>query len=119
MKRIKGHSGYYSCEQRELQGEWHSRLVRVFTEMDARLRTDESFFQMSDYDHHHIVSPLTELNFELVIGFPLNYVHLVCLGVVRKIVFLWLFGPTKTKLQSNVINQILSRLFALKSHMPK
>ena len=84
--------------------------------MDARLRTDESFAQMYDYDHHRIVSPLTELNFGLVTRFSLDYMHLVCIGVIWKIVFLWLFGPTKIQLQSNAINHISSRLFFEISH---
>lgn len=117
LKGIKGHSGYHSCERCVQQGEWHNRLV--FTEMNARLRTDESFVQMSDNDHHHKVSPLAQLNFGLVSGFVLDYMHLVCLGVVRKTVFLWLIGPVKTRLQNSLINQISSRLFSLKSHMPR
>ena len=64
LKGIKGHSGYHSCEWCVQQGEWHSRLV--FTEMNACLRTNESFNQMTDDDHHHIVSLLTELNVGLV-----------------------------------------------------
>ena len=64
LKGIKGHSGCHSCERCVQQGEWHSRLV--FTEMNTCLRTNESFNQMTDDDHHHIVSPLTELNFGLV-----------------------------------------------------
>ena len=117
LKGIKGHSGYHSCERCVQQGEWHSKLV--FTEMNACLRTNESFNQMTDDDHHHIVSPLTELNFGLVTQCPLDYMHLVCLGVVRKNVFLWLYGPTKTKLQSTLISQISSRLVSMKPYMPK
>ena len=117
LKGIKSHSGYHSCERCVQQGEWHNRLV--FMEMDARLRTDQSFLEMTDDDHHHTISPLTELNFGLISQCPLDYMHLVCLGVVRKIVFLWLFGPPKTKLQSSLINQISSSLLSLKPHMPK
>ena len=87
--------------------------------MDARFRTGESFVQMIDSDHHQIALPLADLNFGLVSRFPLDYMHLVCLDAVRKVVFLWLFGPHRTRLQNNLVNQISSRLFSLKSHMPK
>jgi len=93
LKCIKGHSGYNSCERCVQEGEWHNKLV--FSEMNARLRTDESFIQMTDSDHHHTISPLTELNFGLVSQFPLDYMHLVCLGVVRKIVFCGYLGLPK------------------------
>ena len=33
--------------------------------------------------------------------------------------FLWLYGPTKTKLQSTLISQISSRFVSMKPHMPK
>ena len=88
--------------------------------MNACLRTNESSKnQMTDDNHYHIVFPITELNFGLVTQRILHYKHLVCLGVVRKNVFLWHYGPIKTKLQSTLINQISSHLVFMKPHMPK
>ena len=91
LKRIKGHSGYHSCERCVQQGKWHSRIA--VTEMNACLRTNKFFNEMIDDDHHHIVSPLTKLNFGLVTQCPLDYMYLFCLGVVRKNFFvaLWTY----------------------------
>ena len=55
--------------------------------MDAPSRSDQSFFLRADNDHHHTVSPLINLNFGLVSQCVLDYMHLICLGVVRKIIF--------------------------------
>ena len=117
LKSIKSHSGYNSCERCVQQGEWENRLI--FTQMNAPLRTDESFWQMIDDDHHLSVSPFATLDFGLVCQCALDYMHLVCLGVVRKVIFLWIMGPTRTRLHSNTIYEISSSLISLATHMPK
>ena len=73
---------------------------------------------MTDDDHHHIVSLFTELNFGLVSQCPLDYMYLFSLGIVRKNVFLWLYGLTKTKMQSTLIGQIPCHLVSIKPHKP-
>ena len=89
--------------------------------MDAPLRNDQSFSQRIDDDHHHEVFPSTNLKFGLVSQCVLDYMHLICLGVVCKIIFLWLSGPAKTgtKLPENQINQMSNRLLSLGCHIPK
>jgi len=37
--------------------------------------------------NHNGVSPLTEINFPMVTGFILNSMHLVYLGVMKRILF--------------------------------
>lgn len=85
LKCIKGHGGYSSCERCTQYGIYVDSRV-VFPEMDSSLRTDTQFEQMSDEDHHHSKSPLQGLGIGLVSAFPLDYMHLVCLGIVRKLV---------------------------------
>jgi hypothetical protein len=53
----------------------------IFSSLTSELRTDESFRLQTDEAHHVGVSPFTELNFSLVTREPLDYMHLVCLGV--------------------------------------
>jgi len=68
---------------------------------------------MQDAAHRHILSPLCELNVGLVSQFVLDYMHLVCLGVVRKPICLWIGGPLKTRLPSTVINTVSQCLHQL------
>ena len=53
------------------------------------MRTDEGFrdgeYMMGDHPHQLVESPLVTLGFPLVTGFPLDYMHLVLLGVQRRI----------------------------------
>lgn len=45
-------------------------------------------------------------NFGLVSNVPLDTMHLVFLGVVKKLLNLWHCGPLNVRLSTNLINQI-------------
>lgn len=64
-------------------------LKVVYPDMEAALRTDAQFDEMLKEQHHHDASPLQELGVGLVTSFVLDYMHLVCLGIVSKLVSLW------------------------------
>jgi len=57
----------------------------------APLRTDEEFISRKDNAHHTAMSPFTGLQFGMVSNFPLDYMHLICLGVVRRLVHLFCY----------------------------
>ena len=50
-----------------------------------------------------MVSPLTELNIGMVSHFPLDYIHLVCLGVVRRTICLWIKGELQCRQSSTLL----------------
>jgi hypothetical protein len=58
----------------------------VFDEVGI-LRTDESFERQSDAGHHVGISALLRIVVGCVSQFVLDYMHLVCLGIVRRMVF--------------------------------
>ena len=88
VKNTKLHSGYYACEKCNTEGELiDSRMC--FPETNARPRTDESFRQMLDEEHHMGPNPLRRLTFGMVTQVPIDYRHLVCLGVVKRLIRLW------------------------------
>lgn len=78
------------------------------------MRTDVSFNAFEDEDHHKDISPLVELNIGMVSQFPQDYMHLVCLGVLKRLLLLWKKGPLRYRLGSQDLNQILS----LKDYVP-
>lgn len=82
VKCVAGHSRYSGCDKCTQRGVYVNSVT--FPECQAQLRTDESFANMSDMRHHH--------NLGMVSQFPIDYMHLVCLGVTRKLVYLWLKG---------------------------
>jgi len=64
------------------------------------------------------VSPLTQLSCGLVSDFPLDYMQLVCLAVVRKLLHLWIHGPSCTRMSHNHLASISGLLQAMRPHIP-
>jgi len=50
---------------------------------------------------------------------PLGYIHLLCLGVVKKIVFLWMKRPFSVRISSRSVNKISHLLILLRHSTPK
>lgn len=92
----KGHSGYSACPKCTCEGTYRGGKV-VLLDSGCELRTDESFRQQKDPDHHRGTSVLVDLPIDLVKDVPLDYMHLVLLGVVGKLLLLWLSGPLSTR----------------------
>lgn len=118
LKCIKGHGGYSSCERCTQYGIYLDGKV-VFPDMDSSSRTDTQFDQMSDEDHHHSKSPLHGLGIGMVSSFPLDYMHLVCLGIVRKLIALWFKGPLQCRISSSTLSAISDHLKLCRQSLPR
>lgn len=107
---IKNHTGYHGCGKCQVKGKYVENRV-VFLKTTAPLRNDNSFRQ-KEYPKHHIYdSPLLKLNIDIISSFPFEYMHLVCLGVVRKILKLWIEGPRSSyRLSSKLTAGISEKL---------
>jgi hypothetical protein len=110
VKSIKGHTGFHGCGKCNTDGEYYERRV-VFPELSSALRTDESFRAKSDEEHHTGDTILQKLPVNLIDQFPYEYMHLVCLGVVRKLIKLWLRGDFRVfRLPSQEVEQLSNKL---------
>lgn len=116
IKCVKQHGGYSSCEKCTEPGEYHGRVI--FKNISAIKRTNESFRRQLDEDHHTGASPLLTLPINLVNGFPIDYMHNVCLGVMKKMLNTWISGTLKVRLRSYSVNLISENLVSLKSCIP-
>ena len=117
VKQVNSHSGYSSCEKCTVKGEYDCKVY--FPDVDAQLRTDDSFRNKLDREHHIGTSPLDQLNISLVSQFPLDYMHMVCLGVMRRLLALWIKGPLKTRLGRQVRMEISQSLLSLRPFIPQ
>lgn len=58
----------------------------------------------------------------MISQFPLDYLHIVCLGVVQKIIHIWIHGEgrfsKKAKLQSSDIRNISEQLIKIAETQP-
>lgn len=84
------------------------------------LRNDEDFLTGSyslDYQTGDTILK-NMLNLGLVTNVPLDYMHLVCLGVIRKLILLWLTGPLNIRLSNINKEKISKRLIRLRNNIP-
>jgi len=117
VKNVKGHSGYHGCDKCTQEGEYYEHRM-TFPEISAPLRTDISFAEMRDEDHHLGPSPFGNLSFGMISAFPLDYMHLVCLGSVCKLTYWWIKGPLTVRLGSHVIRGLSDALVLHRNEMP-
>lgn len=82
---VKSHNGYFGCGKCMQEGTYSNHHM-LFLESTAPLRTDQNFKNRIQEDHHTSVSPFESIQLPMVSRFPLDYVHLICLGVTKKIV---------------------------------
>jgi len=117
---VKGHTGYNSCTKCKIKGlNDHGRVY--FIEKNAQKRTNEEFRSHMDCRFHVDISELERLNIDMITCIPLDYTHLICLGVMRKLMYLWLGNYNKRKkwqLSFNQITHISNFLEQIKSFVP-
>ena len=51
IKKVKGHTGYFGCDKCIQEGDYVNGRM-IFPEVDAQLRTDESFRALCNEEHH-------------------------------------------------------------------
>jgi hypothetical protein len=69
---------------------------------------------MIDEEHHKGPSPLVG-TIGMVSRFPIDYMRL---GVVKRLILLWLKGPLNVRLGANISTQISNSLCSLRHHIP-
>ncbi|CAN7944463.1 unnamed protein product, partial [Ixodes pacificus] len=113
---IKGHSGYFSCTRCETEGKFINGRM-CFPQLDAKLRTNQSFRDCAQEEHHVKGTELKELPIDLVMQVPLDFMHLVCLGVVHKLLRLWLKGDSRSRLGTAVRDAISLANLEIQRHI--
>ena len=116
MKGIIQYNGYYGCDRCEEKGVYDGRML--FLDTTCRLRSDQSFRQQSNKQHHKELSPFCVLDIDMIQRFPLDYMHVLNLGVMKRLLLLWISGPLKTRTSANQIAQISNKLDNIKKYMP-
>jgi hypothetical protein len=105
IKCIKGHGGYYGCERCTQKGEYIENKI-IFPLVDSQKRTDSSFRLQEHAEHHKALSPLMQLDIGLVSQFPLEYMHLVCLGAMKKLLLHWMRGSKQVRISHQMVASI-------------
>ena len=119
LKQTKGRNAYYGCERCAQKGVWKGKVT--FPETNAPSRTNENFASDEDHVRHSSPSPLTMLSLGLVSQFVLDPVHLVFLGVVKRLLWLWSKSPIvhACKITPSQVRAISEILVNFQSYIPR
>jgi hypothetical protein len=118
IKATKLFSGYYGCDKCNQRGEWHGRMTYPKVN-NIKCRTDVSFRSQKNEEHHKAVSPLCNLPIDMVTTFPIDYMHQVCLGTMKRLLLTWMrCGKRDLRLSALQIEEISNRLLHIKKYIP-
>ena len=83
-----------------MEGSYELERV-VFDDIESPLGDDVSFEQALYLDTHQIHRTiLIDNGIKCVTQFPLDYKHLVCLGVIKRLLLFWKEGPRQYRLSA-------------------
>ncbi|KAB0790363.1 hypothetical protein PPYR_15268 [Photinus pyralis] len=115
---IKNHSGYFACSKCIIEGDFVENRV-IFNETNCRLRTDLSFTNREQpSEHHRYSSILEDLNIGMVSQIVLDCMHLVYLGVTKRLIQFWVNGRIHIRLKPQLLKQASDMLLSIKSSIP-
>lgn len=91
-----------------------------FPDINFTKRIHDDFIAQTQEDHHigrTILEKIPKL--DLVDKIPLEYMHLILLGVVKRLlVGTWIFGSPPHKLSSHQVNLMSTKLISLRMYIP-
>lgn len=120
LKCIEGHTSFVGCERCKVIGHKVDR-VTVFLETDAEKRTDEGFRRFDDPECHKDVSHLIHIDppIDIVHQFILDPMHLVYLGVTKRLLeFLLLPSSNKVRLSEVMKTELKRRTKKIHQDIP-
>lgn len=120
VKCVKQYSGYYGCDKCEQRGQYVGRMTYPITE-NLVYRTNVSFRNQTQEEHHKdVCCPFLDLPMDMIKDFPVDYMHQVCLGVMKKLLITWMRGPrANNRLSSNQVAQISAKLISFVQYIPQ
>lgn len=118
LKCIKSHSSLHGCERCVAVAQTIEGRVVYLTKGPAEERRDEIFNRAGYSDHQKKISPLARAGILCVKQFPLDYMHLVCYGAMKRLLtYLWR-GPDICRLSKAQRQQVEKNISQLKGALP-
>lgn len=118
LKQIVNHNGYHACERCQVVGE-RCKNRMVYTGTNNEIRTNEAFNELEYADEHQLASSPFIGVIGCVSDFVLDYMHLVCLGIVKRMIKFWrteMLSPAK--LSPSLLRALSTRHANLHGSLP-
>jgi len=112
LKCVKGHTALQACELYVIQGVKKEGRTVLYSKFPCALRTDEQFKRFAYEDQHQVQkSPLIPFGINCIQSFPLDYMHIICLGVMRRMLYFWKgAGPLHCRLSNSLLTSVSEHL---------
>lgn len=114
VKYMKHPTGFFACDKCEQKGKKINRRM-TFLETNEILRDDQSFRRRDNEEHHKgdsIIEAIQDL--DMVDDFPLDPLHVIYLGVMKRLLRIWISGD-----EGSVLEEISELLKSIGQAQPK
>lgn len=104
---VKNHNSYSGCTKCKVEGDYINHRI-AYQSLESGLRTHDEFINMVDETYqkgHTYCIILSDININLV-----DHHHLVCLGVVKRLLGFWLSGRQGIRLFKEDVDKINTNL---------
>lgn len=101
----KGHNAYFGCGKCMEEGHYEDHRM-LFLNHYSPLRTDENFRDRKQEEYHTGCSPFERASVGMVSQFPYDPLHLMWLGVAKKLLGLYLLGHHTSRLSAQQIQEL-------------
>lgn len=116
---IKSHNSYFGCTKCLVEGDYvNNRMCYLSNNSPLRTNIDFRNGQYEDHDYYKTPTPLTEINFDIIAQVPLDYMHLVCLGVMKRLLQFWVKGNKVVRLSADGIERVSVMLSEFRNVIP-
>lgn len=112
---VKSCNAHHGCTKCIVEGDYVNNRM-IYTNLNASLRTDDGFASMTDEDYHKGPTVLSELKIGLVTHVPLDYMHLICLGVMKRLIQFWCKGNQTVRLHKEQILEINDKIMRYRQY---
>lgn len=117
LKQIVGHNSLHGCEKCAIIGERVNHRTVFNSTVLYQLRKDDDFYTSQSNSHIKGPSPLCKLNVNFITQFPLDPMHLIFLGVMKRLLFMWVEGKRPFKFSNCMIKEINRKTNILKKYV--
>jgi len=117
LLNVRAHNAYFGCSTCTQEGEYIQHRM-TFPELNAPLRTNESFRNKVHEEYHKGDSPLEFLPIDIVNDVCLDYMHLLCIGITKRLIQLWVKGRKDIRLTEEDKINVSKNILALRPYVP-
>ncbi|XP_044765188.1 uncharacterized protein LOC123321583 isoform X1 [Coccinella septempunctata] len=115
---VKNHTGYFGCTKCIQEGDFINNRM-TFPEIESTLRTNESFRNKLQEEHHRELSILETLDIDMVSQIPVEYMHLVCLGVMKRLLQFGCKGKMNVRIPSVLARNVDADIMKISAYIPQ